>query len=161
MLGLVALAESQRADAGVTLGQLLGTGVGRALVWRAGAIVLAGATLAVAVRVSPKRRRAVLILAAWCVLGAIFAHVTAGHAGASTGVWRGAKILFQWAHMSAAAGWLGRLAALLIGLPDVSHRAQALVGRRFSAGAGIALGVGVASGGARALGEVGTRALPV
>src|SRR2546422_11307948 len=112
MLGLVALAESQRADAGVTLGQLLGTGVGRALVWRAGAIVLAGAALAVAVRVSPKRRRAVLILAAWCVLGAIFVHVTAGHAGASTRVWRGGKILFQWGPVRAAAGSLVGCAAV-------------------------------------------------
>ena len=156
MLGLVALAESQRADAGVTFGQLLGTGVGRALVWRAGAIVLAGAALAVAVRVPPKHWRAALILAACCALGAIFAHVTAGHAGASTSVWRWAKILFQWAHMSAAAVWLGGLAALLIGLRDVSHGPQAVVVRRFSAVAGIALGVVVATGAARAIDEVGT-----
>src|SRR2546428_9480612 len=58
--------------------------------------------------------------------------------------------------MSAAAVWLGGLAALLIGLRDVSHSAQAVVVRRFSAVAGIALGVVVATGAARAIDEVGT-----
>src|SRR2546428_4264111 len=58
--------------------------------------------------------------------------------------------------MCAAAVWLGGLAALLIGLRDVSHGPQAVVVRRFSAVAGIALGVVVATGAARAIDEVGT-----
>jgi copper transport protein len=159
MLGLVALAESQRADAGATFGQLLSTGVGRALAWRAGAILLAGTALAIAFRVPEKRRRSALNVVVCCVLAAIFAHVIAGHAGASTGVWRWAKVLFQWAHMSAAAVWLGGLAALLIGLRGGSIGANAVAVRRFSSVAGVALFAVIATGAARAIDEVGTWAL--
>src|SRR5713226_2295160 len=91
LLGLAALAESQRADASATFAQLLSTAVGQALALRAGAILLAGATLAIAVRVPPKRQRVALIVVACCALAAIFAHVMAGHAGASSGPWRWAK----------------------------------------------------------------------
>ena len=159
LFGIVALAESQRADAGVTLGQLLGTGVGRALIWRAGAIMLAGAALAVAVRAPPRRRRVALIAVATCALAAILAHVLAGHAGASSGGWRWAKILFQWTHMAAAAVWIGGLAALLLGIRGGPIEANAVAVRRFSAVAGVALVVVIVTGAARAIDQVGAWAL--
>ena len=161
LLGLAVLVESQRADAGATFGQLLSTGIGRALAWRAGALAVAGAALAVASRVPPARRRAALIAAACGGLAAIFAHVMAGHAGASAGAWRWAKVLIQWAHMSAAAIWLGGLLALLIGLRGGSGSENAAAVKRFSSVAGVALGVVIATGAARAIDQVGSWTLLV
>src|SRR5439155_4971420 len=172
LLGLAVLVESQRADAGATFGQLLSTGIGRALAWRAGALAVAGAALAVASRVPPARRRAALIAAACGGLAAIFAHVMAGHAGASAGAWRWAKVLIQWAHMSTAAIWLGGLLALLIGLRGGSGSENAAAVKRFSSEnaaavkrfssvAGVALGVVIATGAARAIDQVGSWTLLV
>lgn len=161
MLGLAALVESQRADAGVSLGQLLGTGVGRALAWRAGALALAGVALVMHVRLPPKQQRGILLAVACAALAAILAHVMAGHAGASTGEWRWAKILIQWGHMSAAAVWLGGLLALLIGLRGGTGRDNAVAVRRFSSVAGVALGVVIATGAARAIDQVGSWTLLV
>lgn len=161
LLGLAVLVESQRADAGVTLGRLISTGVGRALAWRAAALVFAGAALAMASRRPPRQRRAALIVVACGGVATVFAHVVAGHAGASALPWRWAKIFIQWAHMSAATVWLGGLLALLIGLQGGASTENAVAVRRFSAAAGVALGVVIATGAARAIDQIGNWTLLV
>ncbi len=159
ILGLGALAESQRADAGTTFAQLFSTAVGRALVLRAGAILLAGAAIALARRVPHQRQRAALLAVVGCAFAAILVHVIAGHAGASPGPWRWAKIAIQWAHMSTTAVWLGGLAALLMRLRGSPRDAAATAVKRFSAVAGVALGTVIVTGAARAIDEVGAWAL--
>ena len=79
--GLVLLAVAQYRTAGVSVGELLETTVGRALVWRGLAVAVAGCALIVAAR-SPSLRRAAMADAGLAAAAAIALHVSAGHAAA-------------------------------------------------------------------------------
>jgi copper transport protein len=151
-VGLILLAVAQRRTAGSSLGELLDTSVGDALVWRAVAIGAAGAALLLAWR-APRIRRAALLGAAIAVLAAIVVHVDAGHAGA--GPWSTAvTVAAQVAHFAAAGVWFGGLAALLLGLRGAPRAARAAAMRRFAAVAAAALIVVVATGTLRAVDEL-------
>ncbi|MGH9282093.1 MAG: copper resistance protein CopC, partial [Acidimicrobiales bacterium] len=180
-LGLAALAEAQRAAAGVSLSRLATTFVGRALVWRGAGILLAGSGLvALAVtkqrmrgyapavvaartstriastRVSTKRMRgyAPAVVAAGAA-AAMLAHVAAGHAGAGRS-FRLASVAVQWMHFLAVGVWIGGLAALLIGVRGTSGSDRGRAVRRFSFVAGIALAVVAATGVIRAVQGIGS-----
>ncbi len=150
--GLVLLGLAQRAAAGVSLGDLLGTPIGHALAWRVAGIVGAGLALLAVFRKKSIIRPG-LVLAGAAAAGALFAHVDAGHAAASEPVWR--NVAFQFVHFLTAAIWIGGLAALLAGLRGTAGEEKARAVRRFSAAAGVALVVVAATGTLRAIDEVG------
>lgn len=148
--GLVLLAEAQRRSAGVTLGALLDTSVGDALVGRAAAIAAAGVALLLAFAVAG---RVALGLTAAAALTAIVVHVAAGHAAA--GSWSSAvTVTAQSAHFAAAGVWFGGLAALVLFVRGAPSSEKAAAVRRFSFLAAIALAVVVVTGTIRAIDEL-------
>ncbi len=151
VLGLAGLALAQQRAAGVGLGALLGTSVGRALLLRGLGIVAAAVTAWIAVR-SPRLRRAALGATAVAAALAMLAHVGAGHA--ASGSLRWVKVTAQWAHFAGTGVWLGGLAALILGVRGRPSEWKARAVRRFSFVAGIALGVVAVTGALRAVNEV-------
>ncbi len=153
--GLLGLAQAQRADAVVEWGKLFGTFLGQALLWRALPLGVAGVALVVAGRLDPRWRRLAFGFVGTSAAGVMLIHVLAGHAGASSGEWRWAKIAFQWVHFASVGMWIGGLVALLLAVRGAPDEDKAAAVRRFSTGAGIALGLVAASGLLRAVDEVG------
>lgn len=152
--GLIALAVAQQRGSGVGFGDFLPTTVGRALLYRGGALVLAGTGL-VAAGLWPGSRRRVLLLAGVAAAGTMLAHVVAGHA-AARGDLAWAKVIAQWVHFAAAGVWLGGLAALLVGIRGRPDGIKATAVRRFSLVAGFALAAVVVTGVTRSVNEVGS-----
>ncbi|HLJ61880.1 MAG TPA: copper resistance protein CopC [bacterium] len=152
--GVIGLGWSQASDAGVGIGQLLTTDLGRALWWRAAPIAVAGVAVAAAGRTRAPGRP-VLWIAGGAAAAAMLAHVLAGHAAADAAPpWWWPNVAAQWLHFAAVGGWICGLAALLVALPGVSDEEAGRAARRFSAGASIALAVVVATGVSRAVYEV-------
>ncbi|MFN2613232.1 MAG: copper resistance CopC/CopD family protein [Actinomycetota bacterium] len=147
--GLLVFAEAQRRAAGVGISTLLGTAVGRSLIWRAAGVAVAGVAIAVARRFERLGMLVALIAAA----GALFAHVDAGHAAAS-GSWTVAKDVAQWVHVVAVGIWIGGLLALLVGIRGTVSDEKARAVRRFSFVAAFALLVVAGSGTLRAFEQI-------
>jgi copper transport protein len=151
-LGLLLLADAQRRTAGTSLGDLLDTSVGHALIWRGLALAAAAAALVVAWR-APDARRSALAVAATAALVAIIAHVAAGHAAA--GSWPSlVTVAAQSAHFAAAGVWFGGLAALLLGIRGAPSTAKATAVRHFAVVALVALIVVSVTGTLRAVDEL-------
>ena len=150
--GLIALAAAQTRAADSSLGDLLDTSVGRALIWRAVALVAAGVAVLVARRM-PSARRVALGIAAGCAGALIVIHVAAGHAAATS--WpRALPVAAQSAHFGAAGVWLGGLAALLLGVRGAESADKVRAVGRFSAVAAVGLVVVAATGTLRAIDEL-------
>jgi copper transport protein len=156
VVGLIGLGEAQAAAAGVSVGRILGTGIGTALWARAAPLAASAIAVAVALRSSGSRQRGALAAVGLCAAAAMLAHVLAGHAGASTGAWRWASVIEQWGHFLGVGVWIGGLGALLTGMGRVPSPKKARVIRRFSTVALLAVGVVVLTGTIRAVSEVGT-----
>ncbi len=151
--GLVLLAGAQRRTAAASVGALLHTPVGHALVWRGVAIGAAGAALLVAQRAPGWRRRAAMSGVALAALVAVVVHVAAGHAAA--GAWpHTLSVALQCAHFAAAGVWVGGLAALLLGLRGDPGADKVAAVRRFSIVAAAGFVAIAASGSARAVEEL-------
>ncbi len=155
ILGVAAIGEAQREDAGATLGQFLGTSLGPALAWRVTPLLGAGGALLAAGTRHGRPRRIALGVLGVCVLGAMLADVMAGHAAAGSGTWWWAQIMSQWTHFAAIGAWLGGLAALLLAVRGAPDGEKAAAARRFSTVAGIALAVVAVTGTVQAVHEVG------
>ena len=150
--GVVLLAVAQRRTAGSSLGELLETPVGEALIWRGVTLVFSGAALLYAAR-RPPLRRVALGVAAAASLATIAVHVDAGHAAA--GGWSAAlSVTTQVAHFAAAGVWFGGLAALLLGLRGAPSAEKAAAVRRFAVVAATALVVVLVTGTVRAIDEL-------
>ncbi|MGZ4129183.1 MAG: copper resistance CopC/CopD family protein [Actinomycetota bacterium] len=151
-VGLLGLVEAQRRDAGVAIGDLLGTSIGHAFILRA--IPLAVALVGVLLVLRPARRAAgsAVVLAATAAV--VVAHVAEGHA--ATGAWRDGKIILQSAHVLAGGIWIGGRATILAGVgplePEARHRAT----RRFSSMALWTIAVLAGAGVWRAFNEIGS-----
>jgi copper transport protein len=154
VVGLILLAVAQRQGAQVGFGELLATDIGRALLYRAAAILAAGLLLIVAL-VSPRLRALALLAAGGAAAAAMLVHVAAGHA-AATGTLRWAKVVAQWIHFAAVGVWLGGLAALLAGVRGAPAETKTMAVRRFSTTAGVALALVAITGVVRAVQEVGS-----
>ena len=154
VVGLILLAIAQRQGAQVGFGELLETDIGRALLYRAAAILAAGLLLIVAVG-SPRLRPLALLAAGGAAAAAMLVHVAAGHA-AATGTLRWAKVVAQWIHFAAVGVWLGGLAALLAGVRGAPDETKTMAIRRFSATAGVALALVAITGVVRSVQEVGS-----
>lgn len=153
--GLVLFGEAQRRAAGVGIGDLASTAVGRALAWRGAAILASGVALAVVVRTGRRARAAAMWAAGLAAAGAMLAHVSAGHAAAAESL-RWARVGAQWAHVAGAGVWIGGLAALLVGIRGAPSAAKARAVRQFSTVAGLALAVVAVTGVLRAVNEIGS-----
>ena len=153
MIGLGLFAVAQMRSTGVTVQALLSVTIGRALIWRALAVAVAGLAL-VAARLRPERRREALGVAATAAAVAIAVHVAAGHAATNSG-WRlAARVFAQWAHVVAIGVWLGGLLALLAGIRGEPSETKAIAIGRFSRLAAFALAIVIATGLARTYGEL-------
>lgn len=153
-LGVVALAQAQRHTTGASIGDFLGAPLGRSVLWRGLGVAVAGFGLVVARRGSSRRWLVGSGLVAAGAVGVVVAHVHAGHAAATSWPW--AMVGLQSAHFLAAGGWLGGLAALLVGVGRRPEAGATRAARRYSAVAGVALGVLVVTGVIRAIEEVGS-----
>ena len=151
-IGVLLLAAAQSHTTGSSIGELLDTSVGAALLWRAGALAVCGAALLVARR-RPALATPAIAVAAIAALVAVIAHVNAGHAAAG-GFPRGLAVLLQVIHFAAVAIWFGGLAALLVGLRGASSAAKAAAVRRFSGVALAALLLVLVTGILRAVDEL-------
>lgn len=140
---------AQASAAGASIGDALGTAIGRSAALRAG-FALAGA-LAIVLPIGSASRRLVLGAALGAVT--ILVHVAGGHAGAGEPPWP--QVAAQWAHVTAAALWVGGLASLVVGVRGAPDETKATAVRRYSRVAGYALAVVALSGLFRALDEVG------
>jgi copper transport protein len=170
--GLAAMAVAARADAGVAVGDLLGSTTGRWLLWRGLMLLAAGAAVcwllarpAEAPRVIspaageplPRRpaTRAPLLAVGLAAGAGMLVHALAGHAAGPSSL-RLLNLLAQWTHLLAVGVWIGGLAWLFAGL---RHRVTATPARevvvRFSKLAGISLAVVVVTGVARTADELG------
>src|SRR6266513_4604819 len=78
VLGIIGLGEAQRADAGASLHQFLGTSLGRALGWRALPLLAVAGALATAGARGKRLSPAILTVAGVGAAGAMLAHVAAG-----------------------------------------------------------------------------------
>ncbi len=153
LVGLLLLGAAQRSSAASSLAALLDTPVGAALAWRGAALALAGVGLLLARRRDGAGRRVALGLVAIAALGAIVAHVDAGHAAA--GNWSSlVTVLAQVTHFAAAAIWAGGLAALLLGIRGEPSPVKAAAVRRFAAVALVALLAVFLTGTLRAVDEL-------
>ncbi|HUR23652.1 MAG TPA: FixH family protein [Acidimicrobiales bacterium] len=152
--GVVALGVAQRHTTGASIGDFLRAPLGRAVLWRALGIGIAGAGVLLARHATGRRWRVSTGVVAVGAAGAIVAHVHSGHAAAASSPWT--MVGLQTAHFLAAGGWLGGLAALLVGLGRRPDPSAATTARRYAIGAGVALGVLVVTGLLRALDEVGS-----
>jgi copper transport protein len=173
--GLVAMTVAARADAGVSVGDLLGSATGRWLLWRAATLAAAVAATgwlllrrggrtptpapatAPAVPLAADRPAATGPLVALGLAGAggMLVHALAGHA-AGPSTLRLLNLLAQWAHLLAVGVWIGGLvwllAALVVRITGRSTR-EVVVG--FSRLAGISLAVVMVTGVVRSVDELG------
>src|SRR5439155_11375074 len=128
LLGLLALVEALRRDAGVALGHVFSTTIGHAFLVRLIPLLVTVIGVVLSRRASTRQAGFSIVLggAAATVLG----HIAEGHA--ATGTWRAGRILLQWAHVLAGGMWIGGLAAVLVGVGSLSPEARHRAVRRFS-----------------------------
>jgi copper transport protein len=151
--GLSAVVVAERSAVGVPLGALAASGPGRALLREAVALGLVAAA-AGALLVRPRSRAALAALGPATTV-ALGAHAAGGHAAGQSGL-RAANLLVQWAHLVAVGAWVGGLVWLLAGLRGRDRDEQVACVVRFSRLALVAVAVVVATGLARAVGELGS-----
>jgi copper transport protein len=161
--GLAAMTAAARADAGVALGDLLGSTTGRWLLWRSAMLAWAGAATwwLLACRraggrlpVPPATRGPLLALGLAGGAG-MLVHALAGHAAAPSSL-RPLNLAAQWAHLAAVGVWIGGLVWLLAALAargGLGSTREVVV--RFSRLAGAGLAVVVVTGVARSADELG------
>lgn len=148
-VGVFAIAEAQRRAADIGVPGVLGSSVGRSLLWRAAGLTLALLVLAFA------KGRPRAILAGAGALASIVAHVTFGHAGAD-GSGRIFAIVAQSVHVTAAGLWIGGLLVVLLALRALDPVARKRAVHRFSAMALWTVIAVAGTGTLRALDEVGS-----
>jgi copper transport protein len=151
--GLVVMTVAARADAGVGLGDLLGSTIGRWLLWRAAMLAAAGVAVAwLLARPGPGPPLLAVGLAGG---GGMLVHALAGHAAGPSSL-RPLNLLAQWTHLLAVGVWIGGLAWLFAGLRRrAAARPTREVVLRFSKLAGISLAVVVVTGVVRTADELG------
>jgi copper transport protein len=161
--GLAAMTAAARADAGVALGDLLGSTTGRWLLWRSAMLAWAGAATwwllacrrAGGRRPAPPATRGPLLALGLAGGAGMLVHALAGHAAAPSSL-RPLNLAAQWAHLAAVGVWIGGLVWLLAALGargGLGSTREAVV--RFSRLAGAGLAVVVVTGVARSADELG------
>jgi copper transport protein len=161
--GLAAMTAVARADAGVALGDLLGSTTGRWLLWRAAMLAWAGAAawwLLARRRAggrlpAPPATRGPLLALGLAGGAGMLVHALAGHAAVPSSL-RPLHLLAQWAHLAAVGVWIGGLVWLLVALGARGGGGSTReVVVRFSRLAGAGLAAVVVTGVARSADELG------
>jgi copper transport protein len=153
MIGLAFFTVAQTQSSGVTMQALMSVPIGRAVIWRALAVVVAGLALLVA-HLRPQQRRLACGAAAVAAAVAIGVHAAAGHAATQT-EWRLAgRVFSQWLHIVAIGIWIGGLLALLLAIRGEPSESKATAIRRFSGIAAFALAIVIVTGVVRTYGEL-------
>jgi copper transport protein len=150
--GIITMILAERAAAGVPFAELFSAAAGRSLLAQAAGVIVCGVAAAFAAFRPAGRRLAVLGVAAAV---ALFTHAQAGHAETPSSV-RLLNVVDQWAHMLAAAVWVGGLVWLLLGLRALDGSARASAIRRFSQLAFVSVAILAVTGVVRAVPEVGS-----
>ena len=156
-LGLVLIAVSEATSIDASIGQLLTSSAGERLLRTA--VLLAALGISVALAVFRRRPITAGLVAVLTAL-TMYAHVSAGHAGAP-GPDEWLNISSQWIHLVAIGAWVGGLAWLLAGTRShqstegPSSEDASAIGR-FSMLATVCISVVVITGVVRAVDEVGT-----
>ena len=151
--GAILFAEAQRRAAETGYSQLLGTDIGRSLLYRSIFIAICIAVSAGAYRAAGRLRAWLLWAASIAAGAAMLVHVEAGHASAITS-WTWAAVGAQWIHFIAAGIWIGGLGALLLAIRGLEGDVRGRAVRRFSGMAGITLGAVVVTGVVRSITEI-------
>jgi copper transport protein len=153
-LGIAGVVEAEREATGVSWTALFATSLGTTVIERLIALVATGIGVALVFARSRLDARWGVALAGAGAAASMWVDVAASHAGAQAPIVL--NLLAQWAHIVAAAVWIGGLLALLLavrGQPsDVTGRAV----RRFSTTAGVAIVVVALTGTVRAVIEIGS-----
>ena len=152
--GTVLVVVAQARDAGVGLGDLAGSSLGRHALERAIPLAAGGLALLVALARTGAVRRWSVAAAGMAAAAAMLVDVLLGHAAAGSDPLL--NTLLQWVHITAVGVWLGGLGALLAGIRGTPGAEKGRAVRRFSAAAGIALGVVAGTGIVRAAVEIGS-----
>ncbi len=151
--GFLLLAVAQQRASEATWSAFIESSIGRAVMGRALALALvAFGALLIARASQPSRAGSLLVILGG--LAAMGVHVSAGHAATGRFAW--VKIATQLVHFTAAAVWIGGLAALVVGIRGEADEKRARAVRRFSTVAGLALAILIGTGTARAVAEVGS-----
>jgi copper transport protein len=150
--GCAAMVVAARADAGVSLGRLLGSTTGGWLLWRV--VMLGAAAGAVAGLLRRPGHARPLVVVGLAAAGGMLVHALAGHAAGPSSL-RWFNLAAQWTHLLAVGVWIGGLVWLLAGLRGRARADQGAVALRFSKLAGASLAVVVATGLARTVDELG------
>ena len=150
------LADAQRVTAGSSLGDLLDTSVGQALLWRAAGLARRRARPCSVAWRAPRLRRAALGLAAARARSARSSPTSTPATPRRAAGRPRSRSRAQVAHFAAAGVWFGGLAALLLGVRGEPSAAKAAAVRRFSPVALVALLVVFATGTLRAVDELGS-----
>jgi copper transport protein len=151
-IGAIVMLFAERATIGVSLGDLLSSGAGRAYISLLVAVGLAGvATLLAVIR----RATWSLALLVAATAAAMLVRADGGHAAASTAAPL-VEVGLQWLHIMAASAWIGGIALAWLLLRERRDGERPIVEiRRFSRIAGYALGVVLVTGALRAIDERG------
>jgi len=157
--GLAAMTMTAKTDAGVAVGDLLGSATGRWLLWRAAMLAWAGAAtwwlLLARRRPAPPATRGPLLALGLAGGAGMLVHALAGHAAGPSSL-RPLNLLAQWAHLAAVGVWIGGLVWLLVALGARGGAGSTReVVLRFSKLAGASLAVVVVTGVARSADELG------
>ena len=161
--GLAAMTMTAKTDAGVAVGDLLGSTTGRWLLWRAAMLAWAGAAtwwLLARRRAggrpsAPPATRGPLLALGLAGGAGMLVHALAGHAAGPSSL-RPLNLLAQWAHLAAVGVWIGGLVWLLVALGARGGAGSTReVVLRFSKLAGASLAVVVVTGVARSADELG------
>ncbi len=148
-VGVSVMALSERSTIGVGLGQFLRSPTGRNLAEQAGAILVCGVGVLVALL---GRRGLGYRLVGLAALVALWFHALGSHADLHM-TWFNVPV--QFIHIAAVGIWVGGLVWLVVWLRAAPAVQRVSGVRRFSRLAGIALGLVVVTGTLRALDELG------
>jgi copper transport protein len=154
VLGTIGVVAAQAVGAGIGLGEVFSSSLGRSLLARAipAVVLLAAAVLLLVMR--GRRAMPLSVVAGVAALAAMAVDVVNSHAAAQNPT--ALNEFAQWLHIAFVGVWIGGLVALLVVLRGQSPDGQTHTIRRLSTLAGVGLAVVAATGVFRAVIEVQT-----
>jgi len=151
MVGSAVVIGVQMVEAGVGVGDVVGTSIGTAVLLRFMPLLVALPAIVWLLRRGASRPG--LVVVAVAAGAAMLGDVAESHAAASGAVVF--NVAVQWVHVAASGTWLGGLVALLLGLRGQPSPETRRIATRFANSATVGIAVVALSGVVRALSEIG------
>ncbi len=151
MVGSAVVIGVQMVEAGVGVGNVVGTSIGTAVLFRFMPLLVALPAIVWLLRRGASRPG--LVVVAVAAGAAMLGDVAESHAAASGAVVF--NVAVQWVHVAASGTWLGGLVALLLGLRGQPSPETRRIATRFANSATVGIAVVALSGVVRALSEIG------